>query len=709
MERMDCPTTEIPVSLSVDIPPTSDVCCTTANSIQSLINSSGMAGSRQTLQSVIEAITQRRINKAENISLREALEMTNNNEQLSLVCPAEAEGKPQNTLIKRRPGHKGRKIAKKGKSLNNLTRNQNGNYPLPENESSLVYPDMFYPYPGVSPVLVLPDKFLIKSEAPPSPVANQTINTYSEQPSYVYTTSPNPVFNFEEQRRTSMTSTSSLSIDNFLSDFSEKILSPESDTSMDFTFKAGNRTIEALSNKIRKRQQSRTESESGEEIGKRICLRALSNDEGISMKSPDSGYNEACSSPTDSVTYDDYEKHRNPFSHVMPNSPIYKENSSFTHIAKLENDMSGYQFFLEAPISTSQKLDEDRMTYLNKGAFYDLSLELHQNLTNRPIPIHDVKSIVQVVFRQGIKGVLNEDEAWKFWHSRQHSSKTRVLDVDINNSKGFSIKSIEEIANNGIAVRWNPKAGKAMIHIAINCLSTDFSYQKGIKGLPLHILIDTFEDEKSDFPFHRAYCQVKTFCDKGAERKARDEERRRLARNKAPAGSRHKPKIEDSKICHPYCERSFFYSMRNLYFKPILFKPNLSTNLTNEYVKDMDIGLDSFHNLDVYNGATLLTEDSSRVLLYVRERQETVFTPLHLADSSVNSLKEAIEKKYSISSTKVHNIYRRSRKGIIAKMDDDLLKHYCNESTFLISLIRLTEEQNPDFCYYNVTLTEIDE
>lgn len=42
-------------------------------------------------------------------------------------------------------------------------------------------------------------------------------------------------------------------------------------------------------------------------------------------------------------------------------------------------------------------------------------------------------------------------------------------------------------------------------------------------------------------------------------------------------------------------------------------------------------------------------------------------------------------------------------------MDDDLLKHYCNESTFLISLIRLTEEQNPDFCYYNVTLTEIDE
>ena len=32
-----------------------------------------------------------------------------------------------------------------------------------------------------------------------------------------------------------------------------------------------------------------------------------------------------------------------------------------------EDDLTGYSYFLESPISTSQRVDEDRMTYLNKG------------------------------------------------------------------------------------------------------------------------------------------------------------------------------------------------------------------------------------------------------------------------------------------------------------------------------------------------------
>lgn len=35
-----------------------------------------------------------------------------------------------------------------------------------------------------------------------------------------------------------------------------------------------------------------------------------------------------------------------------------------------------------------------------------------------------------------------------------------------------------------------------------------------LQGLPLHIQIDTFEDPRDTQVYHRAYCQIKVFCDK---------------------------------------------------------------------------------------------------------------------------------------------------------------------------------------------------
>ena len=51
------------------------------------------------------------------------------------------------------------------------------------------------------------------------------------------------------------------------------------------------------------------------------------------------------------------------------------------------------------------------------------------------------------------------------------------------------------------------------VNIAVQCLSTDFSTQKGVKGLPMHVQIDTYEDPR-DTPgavpaYHRGYCQIK--------------------------------------------------------------------------------------------------------------------------------------------------------------------------------------------------------
>lgn len=63
----------------------------------------------------------------------------------------------------------------------------------------------------------------------------------------------------------------------------------------------------------------------------------------------------------------------------------------------------------------------------------------------------------------------------------------------------------------------------SQVFISVNCLSTDFSSQKGVKGLPLNIQIDTYSyNNRSNKPVHRAYCQIKVFCDKVSERRAQE-------------------------------------------------------------------------------------------------------------------------------------------------------------------------------------------
>ena len=204
--------------------------------------------------------------------------------------------------------------------------------------------------------------------------------------------------------------------------------------------------------------------------------------------------------------------------------------------------------------------EEDRCTYLNKGQFYGLSLEYRHN-TSEPFPgdLKQVKSVVMLVFRDA-KNPEDEINAWEFWHQRQPTAKQRIIDAETNNiNDQCGVVQVEDVSYNAIAVYWNPLEKPAFISCAIQCLSTDFSLQKGVKGLPMHLQVkitcntgngiistrvdcqvDTFCRNTGDGEYdlvHRAYCQVKVFCDKGAERKFRQEERR-AARKVAVGGQR---------------------------------------------------------------------------------------------------------------------------------------------------------------------------
>jgi hypothetical protein len=186
--------------------------------------------------------------------------------------------------------------------------------------------------------------------------------------------------------------------------------------------------------------------------------------------------------------------------------------SSPVIIPKLQNAY-GFQYSLEAAISTSIRREDDRMTYVNKGQFYTVSLDYIPDPC-KPLKSQTVRSLLMVVFRED-KSYEDEIKTWQMWHKRQHSAKQRILEVDAKNSSG-TIGPIEEVSHNAIQFSWTPgDPTPVKVSIAVQCLSTDFSTQKGVKGLPLHVQIDTYDEADNDkIPFHRGYCQIKVFCDK---------------------------------------------------------------------------------------------------------------------------------------------------------------------------------------------------
>ena len=97
------------------------------------------------------------------------------------------------------------------------------------------------------------------------------------------------------------------------------------------------------------------------------------------------------------------------------------------------------------------------------------------------------------------------------------------------------------------------------------------------------------------------------------------------------------------------------------------------------------------------------------MVVYVRQENEEIYTPLHLVPPTVPGLARAIESKYNVSANAIRYLYRRNKKGITAKLDDDLLKFYCNEDTFLmqVTAIELEGGEGHESIMYDITLCEI--
>uniref|UniRef100_A0A3B4X250 Grainyhead-like transcription factor 1 n=1 Tax=Seriola lalandi dorsalis TaxID=1841481 RepID=A0A3B4X250_SERLL len=351
------------------------------------------------------------------------------------------------------------------------------------------------------------------------------------------------------------------------------------------------------------------------------------------------------------------------------------------------NTMLGnnFEYTLEASKSLRQKTGDGTMTYLNKGQFYPITL---REIDNKGMhqPITKVRSVVMVVFGEE-KCRDDQLKHWKYWHSRQHTAKQRCLDIADYKESFNTIGNIEEISYNAISFTWDTNE-EAKIFISVNCLSTDFSSQKGVKGLPLNLQIDTYSyNNRSNKPIHRAYCQIKVFCDKGAERKIRDEERKQsLVDVKVP-------------ILQKRNDVTIFKMMTDLETQPVLFIPDIHFSTFQRHVsmKRLPFSDDEFGSPP---NKMARVEEPKKVLLYVRKETEEVFDALMLKNPTLKGLMEAISEKYELPLDKLGNVYKKCKKGILVHMDDNIIKHYSNEDTFQITMEELGG-------MYKLTLTEI--
>uniref|UniRef100_A0A8C1Y3C7 Grainyhead-like transcription factor 2a n=1 Tax=Cyprinus carpio TaxID=7962 RepID=A0A8C1Y3C7_CYPCA len=348
-----------------------------------------------------------------------------------------------------------------------------------------------------------------------------------------------------------------------------------------------------------------------------------------------------------------------------------------------------FQYSIEASRSVREKAGEGPMIYLNKGQFYGITLsETRANKGHRH-PISKVRSVVMVVFGQE-KYRDEQLKHWNYWHTRQHTAKQRVLDIADYKESFSTIGNIEEIAYNAVSFTWDVNE-EAKVFITVNCLSTDFSSQKGVKGLPLMIQIDTYSyNNRSNRPIHRAYSQIKVFCDKVG------------AASVITVNGGH---FLFATLAQKRPDITLFKTMTDLESQPVLFIPDVHLNnlqragqVRMNAVVAMKRPFRSSEE-DISPPAKYSREER-RVLLYVRRETDEVFDALMLRSPTLKSLLEAISGKYSIPVEKMTKIYKKSKKGILVNMDDNIIEHYCNEDTFILSI------DNQADCF-RVTLTEI--
>jgi hypothetical protein len=182
-----------------------------------------------------------------------------------------------------------------------------------------------------------------------------------------------------------------------------------------------------------------------------------------------------------------------------------------------------YQVLLQASTAAAQKYGESSsLTYLNRGQAYGLHFQdLQQNSSSPKSPNTLITSTISITFHDATHRLASQNY-WRFWLSQQdRPGEARALDLDIQQSSG--LVNVCYPSFDSITIQWHSHVG-ATLFVRFNCLSTDFSRIKGVKGIPLRALVVSVADSAPSssstldgdmLPYtEKSFCKIKLFRDK---------------------------------------------------------------------------------------------------------------------------------------------------------------------------------------------------
>ncbi|XP_067310626.1 grainyhead-like protein 3 homolog isoform X1 [Pseudorasbora parva] len=394
---------------------------------------------------------------------------------------------------------------------------------------------------------------------------------------------------------------------------------------------------------------------------------------------------------------------------VGQTSPVYSYPNSSPE--RYRND---FQFVLGAPQASQHKTTEIPMVYLNKGQFYPIKLQGVDSTAG--VSCSKVKTVIMAVFEND-KSPEMQLKYWNHWHARQPTVKQRVIDIADYKEVFSGVSNLEEVAFNALSFIWNTNE-EAKVHIGINSLSTDFSSQKGVKGLPLNLQIDTYDfSSGNNRLIHRAVCQVKIFCDKGAERKMRDEERKRSKRRTKNVVDSSNNSCKQALVSSSVGKDStYFKTLDDHVTQPVLFIPEMHFSTMQRCGLVPPVSLEEMDKTSRKRTSSYAEagdqssspptkqarrDEQQKVLLYVRRETEEVFDALMLNTPTLKGLREAISEKYGMQEDTIGKIFKKCKRGIFVNMDDNIIEHYSNHSAFLIEISEVIIN------HFQITLMEL--
>jgi transcription factor CP2-like protein len=380
---------------------------------------------------------------------------------------------------------------------------------------------------------------------------------------------------------------------------------------------------------------------------------------------------------------------------------------------------SRFSTIMDAPTAAAQRVEQGTLTYVNKGQFYSITLE--DSLKQDCI----IETTLRIMFHEKAHRHL-ASTYWSYWLSQQASPHTaRAIDINMASGVGLVTADGKPIDPkqpadtpdfDRVRFYWIGKRG-ATVLIRFNCLSTEFSRVKGVKGIPMRVQAESRVVGDAQENAERCIAAIKLFRDKGAERKNKDDKRHReklMQRVRSKSDGAQHPGVEALPQSLPVTVFTLTTEplepaeLEKVYPEAVSVRHALLNSEPDAHLQLLD---DSQSWLGRKHGKKtsaqiraerLIIQQSALdvdptyipqrrlrpavLSLYVRLPNEILYRACYLMSLTVDELRLRLCEKLGIKPEEIHEMIRVTPKNIQVQIDNNMMQQIEDEQDMYIEL-----------------------